>query len=89
MNNLPLRLVIIALSLSILHVPAAIAAHEPANDKIEVRAYVNDTCIIADEPYFIPVTANKQALLYVNMKLARKAGVVFQSWLLKRAHIVQ
>ncbi len=61
MNNLPLRLVIIALSLSILHVPAAIAAHEPANDKIEVRAYVNDTCIIADEPYFIPVAANKDA----------------------------
>ncbi len=34
MNDLPLRGVIIVLSLSILHVPAAIAAHEPANDKI-------------------------------------------------------
>jgi hypothetical protein len=59
MNNLALRLVIVALGLSILHMPAAHAAHEPAHDPVEVRAYVNDTCIIADEPYFIPVTANK------------------------------
>jgi hypothetical protein len=29
-----------------------------ATDEVQVRAYVNDTCIIADEPFFIPATAN-------------------------------
>jgi hypothetical protein len=60
MKNLPLGLSVV-LSLSILHMPAAHAAHEPAHDKIEVRAYVNDACIIADEPYFIPATANENS----------------------------
>ena len=36
-------------------VQAAQAAHE----NIEVRAYVDDTCIVADEPYFLPATGNK------------------------------
>ena len=31
---------------------------QAAHDKIEVRAYVNDTCIIADEPFFLPVSGN-------------------------------
>jgi hypothetical protein len=57
MNNLPVRSAIVALSLCLLRIPAGYAAH----DAIEVRAVVNDTCIIADEPYFLPVTANKDA----------------------------
>jgi hypothetical protein len=40
--------------------PSMRAAAEPAKPKIEVRAYVNDTCVIADEPYFIPETAGPQ-----------------------------
>ena len=32
-----------------------------AKDKVDVRAYVNDSCIIADEPYFVPAAGNKDA----------------------------
>jgi hypothetical protein len=35
-------------------VPAGQAAH----DAVELRAYVDDACIIADEPYFLPVSGN-------------------------------
>lgn len=41
-----------ALCLSLLHLEAAQAAH----DTIEVRAYANDACIVADEPFFLPVS---------------------------------
>jgi hypothetical protein len=30
-----------------------------AKDNIVVRAYVNDTCIVADEPFFVPPVASK------------------------------
>jgi hypothetical protein len=42
------------LSLSLLQIPLARAAP----DDFQVRAYVNDTCIIADEPFFVPPSAN-------------------------------
>jgi hypothetical protein len=45
------------LCLSLLRLPAAPAA-EAAHDKVDVRAYVDDRCIVADEPYFLPVTGN-------------------------------
>jgi hypothetical protein len=45
------------LCLSLLRMQAAQAA-EAAHDKVDVRAYVDDKCIIADEPYFLPVSAN-------------------------------
>jgi hypothetical protein len=61
MNNLPVRSLIAALSLCLLRIPAGYAARDTAHDAVEVRAFVNDTCIIADEPYFVPVTANKDA----------------------------
>jgi hypothetical protein len=37
--------------------PAARAA-PAAHDAVELRAYVDDSCIIADEPYFLPVSGN-------------------------------
>ncbi|MHB8477500.1 MAG: hypothetical protein ACYDBZ_14555 [Steroidobacteraceae bacterium] len=43
-----------AACLSLLQMPTAAAAHE----NVEVRAYVDDACIVADEPYFLPVTGN-------------------------------
>lgn len=44
------RLLAGVLSLSLLHVSPALAARDAAI----VRVYVNDTCIVADEPYFVP-----------------------------------
>jgi hypothetical protein len=45
-----------ALCLTLLHLEAAQAAH----DTIEVRAYANDACIVADEPFFLPVSKDDQ-----------------------------
>jgi hypothetical protein len=45
-----MRPVAVALSISLLHMQAY-----AAKDNVIVRAYVNDTCIIADEPFFLPV----------------------------------
>jgi hypothetical protein len=36
-----------------------VQAAQPAKDTVVVRAYVNDSCIVADEPFFIPVAPNK------------------------------
>jgi len=44
-----------AVCLSLLQMQAAQAAHE----NVEVRAYVDDACIIANEPYFLPVAGNQ------------------------------
>ena len=46
-----------ALCLSLLQVQA-VQAGQPAHDTVELRAYVDDACIIADEPYFLPVNGN-------------------------------
>ena len=46
------RRLVAALCLTLLHLEAAQAARET----IEVRAYANDTCIVADEPFFLPVS---------------------------------
>jgi hypothetical protein len=42
--------------LSLLQMQAA----QAARDNVDVRAYVDDTCIVADEPYFLPA-GNKDA----------------------------
>jgi hypothetical protein len=57
MNGAFVRLLTGILCLSLLRMQAAPAA-EAAHDKVDVRAYVDDSCIIADEPYFLPVTGN-------------------------------
>lgn len=58
MNTAWVRRVAGALCLCLLHMPSAGAA-QAAHDDAAVRAYVDDACIIADEPYFLPV--NKDA----------------------------
>ena len=44
--------------LSLLQAQAGQAA-QPAHDSVEVRAFVNDACIVADEPFFLPLPENK------------------------------
>lgn len=62
MNALPRGRVMAPLGLGILlQLPAAYAARDAAHDAVEVRAFVNDTCVIADEPYFVPVSADQDA----------------------------
>ena len=50
-----------ALCLTLLHFEAAHAAH----DKIEVRAYANDACIVADEPFFLPASKDDQTAKFL------------------------
>jgi hypothetical protein len=51
----PARAVALAVGccLTWLQLPAAQAAH----DEVELHAYVNDACIVADEPFFVPADA--------------------------------
>jgi hypothetical protein len=44
----------------LLHLPPAGAA-QAAHDYAAVRAYVDDACIIDDEPFFLPMSVNKDA----------------------------
>jgi hypothetical protein len=46
------RRLVAALCLTLLHLEAAQAAH----DAVAVRAYANDACMVADEPFFLPVS---------------------------------
>ena len=55
------RLVLAAVMLSLLRLPPVVAAPDADKGKFEVRAFVNDACVIADEPYFIPVADKKDA----------------------------
>jgi hypothetical protein len=41
---------VLLLILSLLRMPAAVAAR----DKVDVHAYLSDSCIVADEPFFVP-----------------------------------
>jgi hypothetical protein len=66
------RRLICAVCLSLLRMQAAQAAH----DNVEVRAYVDDTCIIADEPYFIPATGNKNPSDQATAKFLPLLGIV-------------
>ncbi|HXA36582.1 MAG TPA: hypothetical protein VNW26_09640 [Steroidobacteraceae bacterium] len=72
------RGVVGAVCLSLLQMQTAHAAQatQAAHDNVEVRAYVDDTCIIADEPYFLPVTANKDAADQSNAKFLPLIGLV-------------
>jgi hypothetical protein len=51
MRPLPLRVAVAALCVSLLQMQVA----QAAKDTVNVRAFVNDSCIIADEPFFVPV----------------------------------
>lgn len=66
------RLLTVALCLSLLQTPMAHAAR----DQFEVHAYVNDSCIVADEPYFLPVTKNADASDAMTAKFLPLLGIV-------------
>ena len=57
MNSRFVRRLSGAACLSLLQMPAATGA-PAAHEHVEVRAFVDDSCIVADEPYFLPVTGN-------------------------------
>jgi len=57
---------------ALLHVESAQAAH----DHIEVHAFVNDACIIADEPFFLPAPAGEDGG-QANAKFLPLLGLVF------------
>jgi hypothetical protein len=60
------------LALSVLQIQAALAA----KDNVAVRAYVNDSCIVADEPYFLPVPPPKDGEQAANAKFLPLIGLV-------------
>jgi hypothetical protein len=64
-----------AVCLSLLQFQAVQAA-QATHENVEVRAYVDDACIIADEPYFLPVTGNKDASDQSTAKFLPLLGLV-------------
>jgi hypothetical protein len=58
--------------LSLLQVHVALAA----KDTMAVHAYVNDTCIVADEPFFLPVQAPKDGDQSATPKFLPLIGLV-------------
>jgi hypothetical protein len=56
-NSVAVRRVCGLLCVSLLQMPAGSAA-PAAHEAVELRAYVDDSCIIADEPFFLPVSGN-------------------------------
>ena len=73
MNQGLVRRVTGALCLSLLQIESAGAA-QAAQDNAELRVYVDDTCIVADEPYFLPV--NKDAADQTTAKFLPLLGLV-------------
>ena len=61
-----------ALCLSLLQMQVAFAA----KDTLAVRAYVNDTCIIADEPFFLPAAPPKDGSEQATAKFLPLLGLV-------------
>ena len=61
-----------ALCLSLLQMQAAFAA----KDTLVVRAYVNDTCIVADEPFFLPAAQPKDGSEQATAKFLPLLGLV-------------
>jgi hypothetical protein len=61
-----------ALCLSLLQMQVAFAA----KDALVVRAYVNDTCIVADEPFFLPAAPPKDGSEQATAKFLPLLGLV-------------
>jgi hypothetical protein len=57
---------------ALLHVESA----QAAKDHVEVHAFVNDACIVADEPFFLPAPAGEDAG-QANAKFLPLIGLVF------------
>jgi hypothetical protein len=62
------------LCVSLLQTQVALAAKD--KDKVAVRAYVNDACIIADEPFFLPVAPPKDGSDQASAKFLPLLGLV-------------
>jgi len=62
------------LCVSLLPIQAALAAKD--KDNVAVRAYVNDACIIADEPFFLPVAPPKDGSDQAAAKFLPLLGLV-------------
>src|SRR4051812_47901204 len=63
---------------------AANAAGTSKPEPVEVRAYVNDSCIVADEPYFKPAEANdksERSLALLGIVIGKVAQVLVQHML--------
>ena len=73
MNQGLVRRVTGALCLSLLQIESAGAA-QAAQDNAELRVYVDDACVVADEPYFLPV--NKDAADQTTAKFLPLLGLV-------------
>jgi hypothetical protein len=65
---------VLVLSLSLLHVQAVFAAKD--KDNVAVRAYVNDSCIVADEPFFVPAPPPKDGADQATAKFLPLLGLV-------------
>jgi hypothetical protein len=65
---------VLVLCLSLLHVPAVFAAKD--KDNVAVRAYVNDSCIVADEPFFLPAPPPKDGADQATAKFLPLLGLV-------------
>jgi hypothetical protein len=52
------------------------SAAQAAQDKIDVHAYINDSCIIADEPYYVPPAQKNAAGEDMTPKFLPLLGVV-------------
>jgi hypothetical protein len=61
------------LSLALLQIPLAHAADRGHSD---LHVYVNDECIIADEPYFLPVTHSKDGSDALTPKFLPLVGLI-------------
>jgi hypothetical protein len=75
MKLLSPRLTVGLLCVSMLQMQLAQAAKE-SKDSVDVRAYVNDTCIVGDEPFFVPVAPTQAAQGQDNAKFLPLLGLV-------------
>jgi hypothetical protein len=65
---------VLILSLSLLNMQTAFAAKD--KDTVAVRAYVNDSCIVADEPFFLPAPPPKDGADQATAKFLPLLGLV-------------
>ena len=74
MSNRRNRCLAFLLCVSLLQMQVAFAAKD--KDNVAVRAYVNDACIIADEPFFLPVAPPKDGSDQASAKFLPLLGLV-------------
>jgi hypothetical protein len=63
-------------SISLLQFQPALAAKEKQKDGVAVQAFVNDSCIIADEPFFLPAAPPKDGSDQASAKFLPLLGLV-------------